>query len=461
MTTPAIYPSALLACFALSVIATPSASQAVERTPTPIERTPAEGPAIGRLVSDDAPRHVVAKPAYPVWEDATRLVNDQRAVSPTAQRRTVFQNPPDPLNLRGLSDGFREGTRPLTKAGQQAGEWIDSQARGLAEGTRQAFDQTGESLRRGTQNTLDGTANALQRALPGSTSPYAERTQYDANGYDYNQQPTPAQVDDNQYANPNANYSDARLRDAQLRADQQRLDQQQRARRQQEADSLAADQRAYQLRLDRDRAARERGGTSNGLAEQFAEPRSQLAPVRRTERSTASTERDAWRPFDDNSTANNYPPRSSRDEASDSTGFPALNPPRTDWDESLARGQSPNPAPPYGQQPYGPPYNPTAGLPPTQGNTNTPPNTDATGWGGQAGGQQPAGTNPGGFVGANVAGDIAGRDEDPTNLDRLLLVILGAASCFTWLAYYDVRQKYRLALRGVQVSDFGTQSVAA
>ncbi|MEO0531439.1 MAG: hypothetical protein AAF266_12820 [Planctomycetota bacterium] len=441
--------------------ATPSICLAAERELSPVPRSSAG--------SADSVHYTVAKPADPVWEDAPRLV-DNREGSPTAQRRTVYQNPaPDPLNLRGLSNGFLEGTRPLNEAGQRAGEYLGNQARGLAEGTRRFVDQAGDNLRRGTQDVLNGTADTLQRVAPPTTSPYADRTQYEANNYDNGQgytPPTPTLAGDDRFAQPQGEFTDAQLRDAQLRAEQQRRDEEERARRQYEADTLAAQQREYEERLDRERAARRSsgGGVIERFAEdsdRFADPRAPLSPVQRTERNRVNNDQDAWRPFDDGSYDEDYPPpRSTRNFATDSTGFPELNPPRTDWDPSLARGQSAANTAGYGQQPYTPPYSQVATNQSTQG--GTPPANYAnspTDWTGRADEQQRTNGNSN-FVNASTTGDAIQQESSSTNLDRLLLVILGAASCFTWLAYYDVRQKYRLALRGVQVGDFGTSAAA-
>lgn len=445
VTISAIYPSAWLTGLAALMLAVPTPGLTAEDSLAPIKRKQA-----GRLVSEGAMRHTVAKPAYPVWEDASRLVSDRNAAplsaaSSTARRRTAFQNPPDPLNLRGLSEGFREGTRPLTEAGQQAGEWIESQARGAAEGTRRLVDQTGENLRRGTQSALNGTADTLEQALPRSTRPYAQRTQYDEFG-------RPTLADDSDFGTTDAGYEAAQLRDAQERADQQRYEEQLRARQQSEANSLADQQRAYQDRLDWE--ARQRSEQGRGVVERFAEdterfaaPRSQLPPVPRTNPSTAATRREAWQPFGEAAEQDYPPPRTTPGFTSNSGQFPAL-PPAADWDTNLTRGQSPNSGNGFGtQQPSR-----TGTSPPPAGGSNE------TGWTGLDGTPPPAGgTRTDSFAGS----DTNRRDDNAIDLDRFLLVVLGAASCFTWLAYYDVRQKYRMALRGVQVSDFGTHSTAA
>jgi hypothetical protein len=49
---------------------------------------------------------------------------------------------------------------------------------------------------------------------------------------------------------------------------------------------------------------------------------------------------------------------------------------------------------------------------------------------------------------------VAQRADSSVVIDRLLMLILGGATCFTWIAYMDVRNKYLSVLRAAPGSGY-------
>ena len=383
-----------------------------------------------RIAAQAGPqRRTVAKPVIPEWPDA--------AAASTAEKRTAFQNP-DPLNLRGLQQGFEDATRPLTDAGREASQWTNEQAQRLGDNTRNFIDQSATNLQRGTEQTLRGAGEALDRLNPTNTqsyaSPYGDRPNYGGTAPTYPNDtrvapPQPTSVPPNGYATPtqatdplgrsvqpgatnnggyNNGYSDnSRLRGPTL-------------------------------------APPPSGIAGDRLATSFADetpdfaPRDSrdLEPVRRqsydpTLDSRRSQQGDwqALGPFpNDNRGVDPYPPSTGRRDnfASSDDAFPSLAPPATTPSN-------------YGAPPVG--TTPTTGT----NFASTQQSANATGWGDNASQNGAAG----GVQQAGFANAPATNDRNGEFWSSALLVILGAATAFTWIAYLDVRNKYRSVLRNM------------
>jgi hypothetical protein len=83
----------------------------------------------------------------------------------------------------------------------------------------------------------------------------------------------------------------------------------------------------------------------------------------------------------------------------------------------------------------------------TANNGGTLGGSTTTGWEGRDFANSPPATNP------NTPA-VAQRADSSVVVDRLLMLILGGATCFTWIAYMDVRNKYLSVLRAAPGSGY-------
>ncbi|TWT99149.1 hypothetical protein Pla108_00830 [Botrimarina colliarenosi] len=361
----------------------------------------------------------VAKPVIPEWKDTAELTADRGRSSSdgpntTAERRTAFQNP------TSLQQGFEEATRPLTDSAQ----WVESKTRSLLE-------QSGDSLRRGTENLLRGTGDTLEKIA----DPYAGRpAQYDNNGYPLQprvdppaastapqqaqyQQGNPSQITPPPYdyrsAPPTPNYDAPRsggLPSAGLVEPYAS-----------ETDPYAATTRGQATQLEP--LPRSSGATA---------PDYRTNPNSADNRATAATQSDPWAtPYD---RADPYAAR--REPVSDPLSPPAFPelPASQNSGSAWNSGAAPSNPPPVGGgfASDRAPTSSTAGA------------TPGTGWGGGA-----AGAPAAGGAGAAASNAAAVETAETRYFEKLLTVILGGVTVFTWIAYLDVRNKYRSVLRNV------------
>ncbi len=386
-----------------------------------------------------AKRYEVKKPVTPEWKDAALLEADDANVGETAERRTAYQNPPT------LQDGFAEATRPLAEVGQA----IDSQTRNLADGTARLFEQSGDQLRRGAESLLNGAGETLERIVPNNTTtPYASRPQYDepsrlaapdtSTGADAPQQAqfTTPPYSNQQPRNPSESYPPQNY-PAQTSP-------------QSNASNPPRDDFGSPSRVNSyDRNSRD------DLVQRFtddpyaATSRSVLTPVQRRE-SAAESDNSASAPsssqsnvWDPNYNASNDPSRSqagtSQGAQRDGSAFADLQP---------RANSGPNTPPPRSSF-YDDDF--AASRPPANTTSNTggaeANNTPSTGWTGREFADPGAAADPSTVV-------VNERSDSSVVIDRLLMLILGGATCFTWIAYIDVRNKYLSVLRAAPGSGY-------
>lgn len=415
--------------------------------------TVGEGPAPRLLTSIDQDatkqrelepvRRTVAKPVIPDWPDAAELAG---------KRRTAYQNP--------LQEGFENGVRPLG----EAAEWTRNQTGAAAQRLRNSVGQTGDTLRNSTKELLEGTGRALNDLIPGAerrTDQFGRQLdQYGRPLYPANDEratpplPTGAQqngplpvggqdrggfVDDR--TDPTTAYD--RRNSLPLREPSQPAS----ARDGFENPLYGNDGRSY---------AEERGpafdGATNGdrsssILKSFAEddgyrgytnpqssrpmvdvPRRQAQPTQFVDRGR-SAERDDFFANDRSARQSDF---GVAEQRSDDAGFAPLP-----GDRSF-RDSRDNLTEPSRREFVSRPVS---------------ADTAAQTWGGGLGGE----TTPDSTERTNDNSRQAnnGPSNDSSYFEKLLLVILGAVTCFTWIAYIDVRNKYRMALRGVPTAGFG------
>lgn len=405
----------------------------------------------------EAKRYKVAKPVTPEWGDAALLKTDDAEAGDTAQRRTSYQNP------TSLQQGFEQATRPLNEVGQV----IDTQAKNLADGTAQFFQQGGDQIRRGAQDLLNGTGNTLEKLVPtGSAAPYASRPQYDqpslvtppetspaANAPQQAQFTTPSYPNQN-YPQQNApqqsyptnnqnNQSPSQFSSPPLANgyDQPTPNNPSNSRL---VESYASEADPYAATTRRAVTPVPRG--DNGAAPSFS---SSLPPA-------SSNEQNPWSPF--NGSTNTPIASQGNPTQVAQTGGPSFAELPSAANNGLSNNQpsgslwSDNYSPtPSGQTGGGfaldrPGINPTPVSNPVS-NGGTLGGSTTTGWEGRDFANSTTVTNP------NTP-TVVQRADSSVVIDRLLMLILGGATCFTWIAYMDVRNKYLSVLRAAPGSGY-------
>lgn len=401
----------------------------------------------------EAKRYKVAKPVTPEWGDAALLKTDDAEASDTAQRRTSYQNP------TSLQQGFEQATRPLNEVGQV----IDTQAKNLADGTAQFFQQGGDQIRRGAQDLLNGTGKTLETLVPtGSAAPYASRPQYDqpslvtppetstaGNAPQQAQFTTPSYPNQN-YPQQNApqqsypannqnNQSPSQFSSPPLanNYDQPTANNPSNSRL---VESYASEADPYAATTRRAVTPVPRG--DNGAAPSFS---SSLPPA-------SSNEQNPWSPF--NGSPNNTVASQGNPTQVAQTGAPAFaelpstannglsNSPSRDSFYNDGFGTTP------GGQIGGGFASERPGINPTPvSNGGTLGNSAPTDWGGRGIADSSTATNP-------STPTVVQRADSSVVIDRLLMLILGGATCFTWIAYMDVRNKYLSVLRAAPGSGY-------
>lgn len=392
----------------------------------------------------EAKRYKVAKPVTPEWGDAALLKTDDAAAGDTAQRRTSYQNP------TSLQQGFEQATRPLNEVGQA----IDAQAKNLADGTAQFFQQGGDQIRRGAQDLFNGTSKTLESLVPtGSAAPYASRPQYDQPSLvtppetpnaasapqqaqftspsypnqNFPQQGYPNNPPQNQFSSPSlANSYDQPSANS---PSSSRLVESYAS----EADPYAASNRRVLQPVQR---------SDNGAAPSFS---SSLPPA-------SSTEQNPWSPFSGSTNSSGAGQGNPTQVAQNgSPAFPDLQSP-----SNSSLGNNPSGASFYNDG-FGTSSNgqigggfasERPGINPTPvSNGGTLGNPAPTDWGGRgiADSSTMQSPNP---------PTVVQRSDSSVVVDRLLMLILGGATCFTWIAYMDVRNKYLSVLRAAPGSGY-------
>lgn len=411
--------------------------------------------------AEEAAELSVLRPANSFWDDAASL-RANRGLTESARRREAFQNP-GVLDPRRLAQGFEEATRPLSEAGQEAGRYLQDGARQFADGTRGFVEQSGENLQNGARGLLEGTATQLERLDPTRRDAYGDRPGFGTNPQAPRSRldpPAPSRTDDNRF--------DPSRQSQPLRGRVEPADAQQEYDRNRSYDpdyrTPAYDREPYPNDARGPAFSQpDRRSSDPGLAERFAPQddrldradRSRVDPIPR--RSFTSSRDDRFDEFgDDRSYAREtagrdragYP--SARDEfdrRASADDFPSMPDRRTDsvWNDDFARGQSP---PTTSGERYAAQRRDTTGFA-TGAGAGSSADEAVQSWNGSlnggAGANNPnAGNNPN----QNQAGMMnAGRD-DAWDMDRFLLVILTAISCYVVIAHLDLRNRYRAALRG-------------
>jgi hypothetical protein len=390
----------------------------------------------------------VAKPVTPEWGDAALLNNDDAEAGDTAQRRTAYQNP------TSLQQGFEQATRPLNEVGQV----IDTQAKNLADGTAQFFQQGGDQIRRGAQELLNGTGNTLEKLVPtGSAAPYAGRPQYDQPSLVTPPETSPAasapqQAQFTSPSYPNQNYPQQGYQNNSSQSqpsnqplannyDQPSANNPSNSRL---VESYASESDPYAATNRRVLQPVQRG--DGGAAPSFS---SSLPPA-------SSNEQNPWSPFNGStnspSASQGNPtqvaqagaPAFAELPSTANSGFNNNQPSGSLWSDNYS-------PPPSGQTGGGfasdrPGINPTP-VSNTANNGGTLGGSTTTGWEGRDFANSPPATNP------NTPA-VAQRADSSVVVDRLLMLILGGATCFTWIAYMDVRNKYLSVLRAAPGSGY-------
>lgn len=425
------------------------------------------------MAGSTAQRRTVAKPVVPDWPDAAAASADAAAPATEGpEERTAYQNP-DPLNLRGLQRGVEDATRPLTDAGREVSQWAGDQTRRL-----------GDNLRRGAENTLRGTGEALENLATGGANRTAPAYGNRPNpGYANNPQVAPPQPSagtappynttaqangSGQYNNggqfgsaPQYNGTSPSYGSGTAQATNDPLQRGAVDNRGFAGDfAQNPNLRGPALPPDPNTGYRQdqSGIRGDGLAtnfsdddEPFVAQNRRMEPVRRSYDPTLDSRRTAQQDWNSgfNTSSGESNDFANDGFASDPGGFPDMQPANgsanSDWyNNQTTRGQSPGadfanttPPPAYGGAD-------TGGF----ASDNTRP-ANATAWG-----DNPAATT-GGVQQAGYNGQAAPPgDRSGEFWSSALLVILGAATAFTWIAYLDVRNKYRSVLRNMPGSGY-------
>jgi hypothetical protein len=405
----------------------------------------------------EAKRYKVAKPVTPEWGDAALLKTDDTEADDTPQRRTSYQNP------TSLQQGFEQATRPLNEVGQV----IDTQAKNLADGTAQFFQQGGDQIRRGAQDLLNGTGKTLENLVPtGSAAPYASRPQYDQPSLVTPPETStaasaPQQAQFTSPSYPNQNYPQQNAPQQSYPAnnqnnqspnqfgspplannyDQPTANNPSNSRL---VESYASETDPYAATNRRVLQPVQRG--DDGAAPSFS---SSLPPA-------SSSEQNPWSPF--NGSTNSPSVSQGNPTQVAQNGIPAFPDLQSPANSGLSNNQSSgslwsdNYSPPQTGQTGGgfasdrPGINPTP-VSNTVNNGGTLGGSTTTGWEGRDFANSSTATNP------NTTA-VAQRADSSVVIDRLLMLILGGATCFTWIAYMDVRNKYLSVLRAAPGSGY-------
>lgn len=414
--------------------------------------TVGEGPAPRLLASTDQDatqqrelepvRRTVAKPVVPDWPDAAELAG---------KRRTAYQNP--------LQEGFESGVRPL----EEAAEWTRNQTGAAAQRLKNSVGQTGDTLRNTTKELLEGTGRALNDLVPGAerrTDQFGRPLdQYGRPLYSANDEratpplPTGAQqtgplpvggqgqggfVDDR--IDPTTAYE--RRNSLPLREPSQPAS----ARDGFENPLYGNDNRNYPEERGPAFGGATNGDRSGSILKSFAEddgyrgytnnqssrplvdvPRRQAQPAQFADNARPATRDD----FYENNRSVGRPEYPDAAPSNNGSNFPDLPSDRSFSDRSDFVNESPR-------------------TPDTRTVANRGVGSSwVNGYGDDERTDADRQTN------AENGQTNNGPSNDSSYFEKLLLVILGAVTCFTWIAYIDVRNKYRMALRGVPTAGFG------
>lgn len=388
-----------------------------------------QGPA-----AEDPERRTAAKPVIPEWPAAAEV---------TAQRYEAYQNPGT------LEEGFQQGTRPLT----EGAEWLRRETTAAGERIRSSAERSGEAIKRSTQELLNGTGEALgaldprrpqdANAARDSVDQYGRPTTAMPPAYDPNARtplPTPAETSEAYERRPaytQPNYAeqtqayDTRqsppLREpAESRSVQSDFDDRRFESSQQEGPALP--QAGNGTRED---SIIKRYTDEN--ADRYATPRRRdLTPVAREDRNSDSAQ--------------------NRREGSVTDGFDRGDSYRVGREDNDAGFRDSSTNDDFGGFPDLPERDRDSAWDEPPRTTTT--KVDSSNWASLPD-DSPRDSldDPEPTSKSNEAAVV--NDARGDYFTRLLLVILGGATCFTWIAYIDVRNKYRAALRGQPTSGFG------
>ena len=388
------------------------------------------------IAGSTAQPYKVAKPVTPEWKDAATLETDEANDSDTTQRHTTYQNP------NALQEGFAQATRPLNEVGQV----LDTQARNLADNTAQLFQQGGDEIRRGVQNLANGTSRTLESLVPNAAAtPYTGRPKYDEPSL-----VTPPDTSTALSAPQQTQFSSP------LYPNQNNLQQ-----NYPQQSNPAQGQFSPPTATNFDTAPQ-----NNRLVERFTDDTNpDYAATRRTVTPIAPVPRG-------DIAASDYSNPNSQTSSQ-------TNPWAPDFNAAAQTAQRPNPAFPDSQAPFNngstnntqrneslwsdtfgsAPNTQTGGgfasdhspvittpVANTGGASNTN-NTADTGWGGRDFANRDLASPP-------ATPTVVERDNDTDFVNHLLMVLLGAATCWTWIAYIDVRNKYLSVLRAAPGSGY-------
>ncbi len=413
--------------------------------PAPRELTAVDR-AAGKAGDIEPVRRLAAKPVIPDW--------------PAAEKRTAYQNPGE------FVDSLERGARNF-------GRELQDRTRDTTRGVQNALEQTNDNLRRGAENFVRGTGDFIDPLLPGDQSSDGYRAppayggrpnEYDRDRLANPPQPTLAEedrvfADQPDYNTRGTDYPQQRngyqdqapeSRSRGYADDPQSPVFREPSRQPQRSVTDGFDNRPFASGSSADRGPL-LGGANNRQdygdpLKRFADdepsttarrgmtavPRRDARPTQFTQADYDRQQRDEWFP---NIGDRNTVARPDNTQAANDSGFgsapPAWNPPRNNNQVVAGIGGG--------------------------GTTTASNNSPVTNWAGLGNGtnpqsgsldQPPSNANNNGQTPLNQSGDSS-------YFEKLLLVILGAVTCFTWVAYLDVRNKYRMALRGVPTAGYG------
>lgn len=395
---------------------------------------------LGAASAEESARRVI-RPADSVWDDAASLAAN-RGLPPTALRREAFQNP-GVLDPRRLAQGFEEATRPLTKAGQEAGRYLEDGTRSLLEGTSNTLEQLdptsngygqqqgygGQEQAYGTRPNYSGNAAQQPQSALAENPRYAppqQQQEYRAPAYDPTRDPNRNRVDNRGPAlpQPNPEYREQRGLAEPFAGDNGNLVRGSNSR----SEPIARQLTSSQPRDDRFDAF---GGEQPSYAQETAGRDRTMGQ----DPSGYPAQQDNLRP---RSGDGNFPPIQDR------------RPPSA-WDNDVARAQSPNST---SADRFGLPRVDNTGF--AAGGTNAG-DIGVASWNGSAPGNpandNPANANPAngnGTTNANMnqAGVMNAGNNSDWSMDRFMLVALSMICCYVVIAHLDLRNRYRAALRG-------------
>lgn len=377
--------------------------------------------------SSTAQAHTVAKPVVPEWQDAARLVADDQAAGETAERRTAFQNP------TSLQQGFEQATKPLA----EAGKWVESQSKNLADGTAQFLESlapggAGDPYSSRPQQSTQSTVPPPQA----STSPQQAQFQqsYPPSTYPPSTYP-PATYPPSTYpqqGNPPSTYP--------------------------------SNTPAVRNTVDLPPPPNDLVERFAGEADRFGATSQQaLSPVPRTDDRqvtgfgsspppATSTQPNAWDAFS-SPPAGSFAAQTTPTQggAPRSDAFPTL---RSAENGGLAAAPTSETLSWDTRFGSAPPATATgggfaserAGANPAPAGADT--RTPSTGWAGDQTASPTSGSA------ANPPAPTAASER--SLLEGVIMVALGAGMCFTWIAYIDVRNKYLSVLRAAPGSGYST-----